>query len=99
MANQAQLISLWLLPFEATHHRGRTNAGCRQDIAKRRRIGLVASAQLLRMNTCGHEQTVDVEGGGALEIGAYRISDRHDAAVVDGVAAQRLRARNGLLVD
>ena len=51
----------------------RGDAGAAKMLGQRGGLRIVAGAEFLGVDARGHEQAVDAEGGGALEIGAHRI--------------------------
>ena len=77
------------LPHQPPRHGLRHHAGVAEHLGQRRRIGIVAVAQLLGVDAGGDEQAIDAEIGRAFQIGAHRIADRQHAAERGRAAAQR----------
>ena len=80
------------LPLQTPHHGFRIDARRGENVAERGGIRLLAPAQLVGMDAGGHEQAIDAEGGGALEIGAHRIPDRQHARALDAAVRAAPRA-------
>ncbi len=59
----------------------------------------MAAAELLGVDARGHEQAIDAEGGGALEVGAHRIADRQQAMVLHRAPARGFGKGQRLFVD
>src|SRR5262249_51136145 len=87
------------LPPPPVHHRFWRDARRREDARQRGGVGIVLVAELLGVDACGHEQAIDAEGGGALEIGAHRIADRQQAMALHRAAARGFGKDERLLVD
>src|SRR5579883_1134665 len=86
-------------PDEIVDDRGRPQSVACGELLEGGVIDRVRAADLVAMNAGGDEQRVDSLRERAGYVGAHRIADRDDAALVEALAAKGGRLRQRLLVD
>src|SRR5215472_14121532 len=87
------------LPAQPVHHRFWRDARRREDARQRGGVGIVAVAELLGVDACGHKKEIIPKGGGPLKTRAHQIADPKKARALHRPAARGFGKGERLLVD